>query len=238
MKKSVIYKITNPSGKIYIGKTIDFHNRMNSYQSLNNKSQKAIHASILKYGWDNHKVDILEECEPHKLNEFEIYYIKKYNSFSKKNPNGLNLTEGGEGTIGRKDTIETKIKRAEKHIGSKRSEETKKLMSVLKKGKIPYASKLPRSEKQLYHIKYGSLGKKKSEETLKMELDTKLKNFLSKHGGVLQINKDGDVVKEWLILPKHIAKSINYDDSALLKALKNPSKTVQGFHWKYKNDIQ
>lgn len=238
MKKSVIYKITNPTGKIYIGKTNNFCNRMNSYKNLNNKSQKAIHASIIKYGWDLHTVEILEEAEPEKLNNLEKYYIKKYSSFSKYNPNGLNLTEGGEGTMGRKDNIETKIKRAEKHIGSKRSEETKKLMSDLKKGKVPYASKLPRSEKQLFHIKYGSIGKKKSEETLKKELETKLKNFLPKHGGIVQINYDGTIVKEWFILPKHVAKTIKYDDSAFLKALKNPTKTVKGFYWKYKNDMK
>lgn len=234
MKKSVIYKITNPTGKIYIGKTVDFNSRMNSYKCLNNIKQKAIHASILKYGWDSHNVEILEEAEPHLLNELEIIYIKKYNSYNRKSPNGLNLTEGGEGSLGRKDSQETKIKRAQKHIGRKRSEETKRLISESMKGKIPYASTLPRTEKQLHHIKYGNIGRKKTDIERKKELESKLINFLNKHGSVLQFDMNGNLVKEWFQLPKEIARQMGIDDSYLYKTLKNNTKKCKNFYWMYK----
>jgi group I intron endonuclease len=236
MKKSVIYKITNPTGKIYIGKTTDFNTRMNSYRCLNNKKQKAIHASILKYGWDAHEVEILEETEPYLLNELEKVYIKKYNSYNRNSPNGLNLTEGGEGSLGRKDSEETKRKRAQKHIGTKRSESTKKLMSDKKKGKIPYSSKLPRTEKQIYHSKYGNLGRKKTEQQLKNELNTKLEKFLKKMGGVLQFDLNYNLIREWYKLPKDVAREIGINDSHLYKALKIKNKNCKNFYWEYKNN--
>ena len=236
MKKAVIYKITSPSGKYYIGKTVDFDGRMSKYRNHSNSQQKAIHASILKYGWENHKVEILEESTPENLNELEIKYIKELNSFSVDNPLGLNLTRGGDGSLGRKDSEETKKKRAEKHIGSKRSEETRRLMSEKKKGKIPFASLLPRSEKQLQHSKFGNVGRKRSKESIEKEMNTKLVKFLNKYGGVLQVDLDGNLVKEWHILPKHVAKQIQVDDSYLLTALKsNGTKTIKNFFWIYKN---
>lgn len=235
MKKAVIYKITSPSGKYYIGKTVDFDSRMTNYKNLNNTQQKAIHASILKYGWDTHIVEILEESTPERLNELEIEYIKKHNSFSGDNPLGLNLTRGGEGSLGRKDSEEVKRKRAERHRGSKRSEETRKLMSERKKGKVPFASTLPRSEKQLYHVKFGNIGRKKSKETIQKEFNTRLINFLNKFGGVLQIDLEGNVVREWQMLPKHIAKQVQVDDSYFLTTLKsNGTKAAKGFFWIYK----
>lgn len=235
MKKSVIYKITSPSGRYYIGKTIDFNARMANYRSLKGIGQNAIHASILKYGWHNHTVQILEEASPEKLNDLEIKYIKELNSFSRNNPMGLNLTRGGDGALGRKDSEEVKKKRAAKHIGLKRSDETKKLMSESKKGKIPIAATLPRTKKQLYHSKYGNIGRKKSTETLEKELSTKLKNFLSKFGGILQIDLKGNLIKEWHMLPGYVAKQNNIDTSYMFKILKsNPAKPAKGYYWKYK----
>ena len=208
---------------------------MTNYKSLNCHQQKAIFASIVKYGWENHTVEILEEASPEKLNELEIKYIKEHRSFKGDNPLGLNLTKGGEGSLGRRDSDEVKKKRASKHIGTKRSSEAKKLMSEKKKGIIPCAAKLPRSEKQLYHLKFGNLGRKKSDEAAQKELNTKLVNFISKYGGILQYTLDGDLVKEWQMLPKHVAKELKMDDSYLRSILKSPTiKTAKGFIWKFK----
>jgi group I intron endonuclease len=234
MKRSVIYKITSPTGRYYIGKTVNFHARMLAYKNNRNNQQLLIHASIIKYGWENHTVEILEEAAPEKLNELEIKYIQQHNSFSEDNPLGMNLTRGGDGAVGRKDTEETKRKRAQKHVGLKRSSETRKLMSERKKGKIPFASTLPRSEKQLYHSRYGNVGKKRSSEALKKEYETKLKKFLDKFGGILQIDLEGNIVKEWHMLPKHVAKEIGLDDSYFLSVLKKREKPVKGFFWKFK----
>jgi group I intron endonuclease len=238
MQKSVIYKITSPTGKIYIGKTIHFTNRMTSYRNLNNPQQLIIHSSIIKHGWENHKVEILEETTPDKLSDLETKYIAEYKSYHYDNPLGMNLTKGGDGAIGRVDSPEVRIKRAQKLIGSKRSETTKKLMSDLKKGKAPIASTLPRSEKQLHHIKYGNIGRKVSQESIKKNLQTKLDNFLKQYGGIIQYDLGGNFIKEWQMLPKHVANCISIDDAYFNKVLKKGNIKCAGYLWTYKNETK
>lgn len=93
-----IYKITNPNNKIYIGKTINFKKRINSYSSLHCKTQKLLYRSFVKYGFDNHKIEVLEKFNNDDiLSEKEKFYIKQFNSYNYENDNGLNLTIGGEG---------------------------------------------------------------------------------------------------------------------------------------------
>lgn len=92
MEKGVIYKITNPNGFIYIGKTKNHKNRFNQYKNLNCKSQPALYNSIYKYGFENHKIEILESCDLEILSQREIFYIDFFNSFH----GGLNCTFGGD----------------------------------------------------------------------------------------------------------------------------------------------
>ena len=92
MKRGVIYKITSPTGRIYIGKTVNFKSRMNSYKNLHNPTQRLIFNSIKKHGWDTHKVTILESCDFTLLNELEIKYIEKEKSFIGMDKMGMNLT--------------------------------------------------------------------------------------------------------------------------------------------------
>ena len=48
----VIYKITNPNDKIYIGCTIDFKRRLSEYRRLSINGQVKIYNSLSKYGFD------------------------------------------------------------------------------------------------------------------------------------------------------------------------------------------
>lgn len=91
-KIGYIYKITNPNGRIYIGKTKNTRNRFNQYKNLNCKTQPALYNSLLKYGYDNHSVEIIHKCDYNDLSKCEIDFISKYNSFH----NGLNATFGGD----------------------------------------------------------------------------------------------------------------------------------------------
>lgn len=103
-----IYKITNPNGLSYIGRTGYFRSRMNSYKNCKCKSQPRLCRSIEKYGWNNHKVEIILRTD-NPINA-EIKLIEFYNTFNK----GLNLTIGGEGV---KHTIETRRKLSESKKG-------------------------------------------------------------------------------------------------------------------------
>jgi len=86
----VIYKITNPTGKIYIGCTIDWKRRFSEYRRLSMVGQRKLYNSLKKYGYENHIFEIIEECEENMLHEREIYYINHYNCIDE----GLNIRLG------------------------------------------------------------------------------------------------------------------------------------------------
>lgn len=152
-KDHYIYKLTSPSGKVYIGKTVNLNRRLGLYKGLHCKSQRLLHRSLLKYGYDNHKFEILHtlpnDVGNAVLSAYEILYISQYKACGIEL---LNLTDGGEGLLGKKHTEVTKDKlrirfsgrqfselakaRAlEHHTGKKVSEETRIKMSESAKGK-------------------------------------------------------------------------------------------------------
>lgn len=95
----VIYKITNPKGKIYIGKSKNLKVRLRRYRMTTLKPDTVIHKSVVKYGWDNHIVEILETLENNLLNEREVFWIAelKTNLYLYPKGNGMNLTQGSDG---------------------------------------------------------------------------------------------------------------------------------------------
>lgn len=73
------------------------------YKPRKNENPTKMWKAILKYGWDNfnHEIVLAFECETKEeanfwLDEWEKYYIEKYNSYY----NGYNETLGGQGVIG------------------------------------------------------------------------------------------------------------------------------------------
>jgi hypothetical protein len=71
---SVIYKITNLlNGKIYIGKELKYNIQYYGSGIL-------IRKAIIKYGQENFRKDIIEECQVDQLNEREKYWIEFLNS--------------------------------------------------------------------------------------------------------------------------------------------------------------
>jgi len=82
-----IYKITNPTNKIYIGQSIDIDRRFNEYKKMLCSQSKKLYNSLFKYGIENHKFEIIEECSIEQLNDREEYYILLHNSHI----SGLNI---------------------------------------------------------------------------------------------------------------------------------------------------
>jgi group I intron endonuclease len=75
-----IYKITNPSNRVYIGQSTNIKVRFMTYKSLKStKYQRVLYRSFLKYGIDNHKFEIIEECDIKNLNKRERYWQDHYN---------------------------------------------------------------------------------------------------------------------------------------------------------------
>lgn len=70
---SGIYKYISPTGKIYIGKTIDLKRRKQEYKRLQCTGQPKLYYSFCKYGYDNHIYEEIE-CDLSDLLELEIKY--------------------------------------------------------------------------------------------------------------------------------------------------------------------
>ena len=86
----IIYKTTNQvNGKIYIGQ-----DKYNNPSYLG--SGKILHLAFQKYGIENFKKEIVEECESTELlNEREKFWIAYYNSTDRSI--GYNIASGGNG---------------------------------------------------------------------------------------------------------------------------------------------
>jgi group I intron endonuclease len=134
-----IYKITSPSKKVYIGSSNNIPKRLNYYKSGNCKGQIKLYNSILKYGWINHKVEVLEVCNLDELYQRELYYGTLYNVLS---VNGLNLILPKNNEVKTGISDETRRRMSESRMGvknsfygKKHSEETRKKIAIAQTGR-------------------------------------------------------------------------------------------------------
>lgn len=164
MKKIGIYKITSPSGKVYIGQSTDIENRFIRYKGYRCKGQILLYNSLKKHGSENHKYEIIILCEESQLNDLERYYQDYYSVIDK---NGLNLTLTNTNTLSGKRSKLTKDKISKNRSGINHTEETKKKISIFFKG---YKRK-PFSDKHKENLSKAATGRKLSKEHIeKMRL--------------------------------------------------------------------
>lgn len=156
MSYGIIYKATNKiNGKSYIGQTVrEFRSR--KLEHINKATKKIsnfyFHNAIRKYGADDFKWSILCYCNNMKeLNDKEVYYISKYNTFEA----GYNMNMGGKGNSG--------------------WEVPKEIRSKISISKTGYKM-LPRSKEWCNNISKAKMGGKLSKETIKKRTATRLKN--------------------------------------------------------------
>ena len=94
-----IYVIKNTVNDLcYVGQSIDILTRWVAHKNAaKNKKDSShyvkIHQAMNNIGIDNFYLEILEECPYEKLDDREIYWIKKLDSYN----NGYNMTTGGQG---------------------------------------------------------------------------------------------------------------------------------------------
>jgi len=111
-----IYKITSPSGAVYIGQSWDIKERLKDYTKGRCPYQTRIHHSICKYGHKNHVFKVIHELpadiDQETLNRFEQFYMDAYRDCGIEL---MNLREAGS--------------------AGKLSDETKRKLSEANKGK-------------------------------------------------------------------------------------------------------
>lgn len=129
-----IYRWVNKeNGNTYIGSSVNLGRRLRVYYDFSflsvrvQKSKSRIYSAILKYGYSNFQLEILEYCTKDKAVCREQYYIDLF-----KPEYNLNSTAGSR--LGSIHSEETKRNMSKTHKGRKLTEETKNLLSLANKG--------------------------------------------------------------------------------------------------------
>lgn len=223
----------------YVGKSINPQSRYRKH--LQDSKQKISYkdkwiSSLLN---NNNKPEliIIDEVEENNWEYWEKYYISYFKFIGCKL---TNILEGGENPpnhTGRKRTKEEIERISKSNLGKKRSLETRKNISLSKKGKpIPHLNN--GKKRSLSHRKKLSLsamgrispnkGKKYSDEYKK-----KLSRAHShQKKEVIQMDLNNNIIKIWNSIAdaKKAIKNNHISECCLGKI-----KTAGGYKWKYKN---
>lgn len=219
-----IYKITSPSGKIYIGQSTNIEKRwLKNYGSLNCKGQSKLYNSLYKYGYIHHTFEVIEECAVEQLNKLEEYYKQQViDKFGWKKALFCQTIDGKGGYLSEETKL--KISKANKgntnRIGAKCSEEQKEKISKANKG---------RKYSEEAKNKISEANKNKTKHT--NESKNKIRQAINKP--ILQYDLQGNFVKEW---PSISEASMFYNIGIhnIIHNCKNRQKTAGNFKWKYK----
>jgi group I intron endonuclease len=133
-----IYRIIFPNGKSYTGWTsrpVEMRKREHIKSSKRN-TNIILYKAIRKYGID----DLLWETvyqsadKDYTLGIAEDYFIRLHQSHISEN--GYNMTYGGEGTVGLRDSEQTRVKKSVASSLRTHSQETKNKISAGNRGKV------------------------------------------------------------------------------------------------------
>lgn len=96
-----IYVIINEeNNKKYVGQSINIENRWKQHlYDVTHRAERScgIDMAMIKYGIEKFHYEILEECEPSELNDREIYWIEKLDTYQ---GDGYNRSIGGQSLQG------------------------------------------------------------------------------------------------------------------------------------------
>lgn len=233
-----IYKYENKlNHKVYIGQTTDLVNRKASHRYKSTFIVNKFYNAVRKYDWDSFDFDILAQVEEdtlenitNTLDALEEQFIEKYDSFN----HGYNSTAGGHSYRGKIVSEEFR----EYCRNRVYSDETRKKMSDGRKGIIvseETRKKLSENAKRRNFAAYRELTTEKR--------NAGIREALAKP--VLQIDKDGNIVKEFPT-EKEAIKFVktflapDKTESGIMKGILRHCKGYTkkrfyyGFEWKFK----
>lgn len=170
-----IYRVVNPENKSYVGQSKNIEKRFKDYISPN-RNQRKLHQSISKYGFEFHKLEILEECEEKLLSERERYWQEFLYSVE----NGLNC-----------HYVNTATKRR------KLSKETCARISNGLKGKTAYNKGIPLTKESI---------EKRTDKQAKVYLNTDTFIFYSFKELIYIYNKKPTTLRRFIIKSKNIIR--------------------------------
>lgn len=237
-----IYKITSPTNNIYIGQSVNILGRFSKYKTLSCQQQPKLYRSLIKYGYENHKFEILCECPVSELNEKEKYYIEHYISFN--SAHGLNLQNGGYNRFVFSDEVRKKQSETRKRLGIKPP--IQRGIKNINYGKPVSEEKKSKQRKSLkeFYLHVTPEKKERWSNNLSISLkrrwennpDWRKKQFGKDHPKskpILQFSEDGELIKEWECARKaSIDLTLNFKN--ISSCLHKRRNTCGGFVWEFK----
>ena len=243
---SGIYMWISPSGKAYIGQAINLKKRAREFKrpnSIYTSKGSAIDNARAKYNdFSKWQYSVLEECDIEQLEEKEIYYIEKYNTYNK----GYNSTKGGDGTKGIKLTEERKQKLLEgqnkarlegKYDSWYNSKELKRQTSEQFKGRVWTDEQRQQISNSLKGRKHTEEEKSKVSEALKEKYANGYVNegqIKAVSKPVLQYTLEGELVNEFCSLSNAANFMGKKDPKQIRKVCQGKKDSVYGYIWKFK----
>lgn len=241
MNSPYIYIITNRiNGHRYVGQSSSGSDKYFG-------SGTALKKAIQKYGKHNFTKEIVEHCKAMELDEKEIQWISKLNTYKGE---GYNLTPGGDGwTKGMKHSKDTRDRLLENpsQKGKVRNEETKQ---KIRESLASYRNSLTQEErKQIYgksgqklkgvtkvfseehkrNLSIGQTGKTKSPRT-----PEHLTKIAEKHRrSVCIVDQLQETPVTTYTSIREASEATGIPMSSICCACKGRQKTAGGFVWKY-----
>jgi group I intron endonuclease len=130
-----VYKITNPAGKIYIGSTLNPKKRFDTYRKLDCKKQVKLYNSFIKYGFENHTLEIIWQGDSDLVLRME-YQLGIEHQVLDRNK-GLNLLLPKEGDQ-KCQSDETRARISNSKRGTKNTKQSETLKERYKAGAVPW----------------------------------------------------------------------------------------------------
>lgn len=257
----VIYKYTSPSGKHYIGQTIDEQKRRADFLNENQAyAGDKINKAREKYGAINFSYEILAKFSAESIEEVcdlldfaEQYYIEKFDSFH----SGYNLTEGGA-TFRKwkktQDQIRKQRESIKKYYETHKNPNSKKVLQYDLNGVfIKEWNSATEAETALGYSSgnisnvckgkgksaMGYMWRYKEGDSIPETIEKcKVKGTPHKHAGLLQLDLEGNLIKEWNS-NKEASEALGIKSaSAISEVCRGRRKSVKGFVWRYKEQVK
>lgn len=184
--RGVLYRLTFPNGKAYVGITNDFNRRMNAHRRSANKYPQPVCRAIAKTGWDNVVREILVVGSYAYIRQLESLAIVAFNT---RIPNGYNVSEGGEFAPSLAPEVRAKISKAN----------SGKIPTTAQRQKQAESMRLKWLEPE-YRAKTvaAATGNKRSDETKKKQSIARLgMKFSDEHRAKLSAARKGKIVHSW-----------------------------------------
>lgn len=230
-----VYMITNPKGRIYVGSTLNFIKRIQHYKRYRCKNQTKLYYSLIKYGYENHVIEIVWKGCISEMYKYETLIGWNFDVLEKENMN-LRLPKFGDVyscvSQDTRDKIGISKKNNKNFLGKRHNQETKNKMSLSKRNMSQETKNKMKASKQNISIETRQkmsawqIGRKMSEESIE-------KSNKARRIAIIQMDLKENFIKEW-DSAKNAGKELNINASAIAGCCKNKLKHAGKFKWKYK----